>query len=401
MHASPPDDHRATLRLLLTRGVGPTRFNRLLTAFGSPTDVFHATTDDIAATPSCSPKIAAAIRTHDPDREAQVDQQLKTLDELQAHLIVRGSSTYPPALTDLPDAPPVLFVRGTIELDTQRPQHDRFSIAIVGSRKCSIYGAEQTRRFAAAFARNGATVVSGGARGIDGVAHETALQTGGRTIVVLGCGLSHVYPPEHRDLFDRIVSTGQGAIVSEFPVDTPPTPENFPKRNRIIAGLSLGTLVIEASERSGALITARVAVEDQGRDAFALPGRLGDAMSAGTNDLIKRGGAALATDPADVLTALAHTAQLQLGLPRSDRAAQESKPTREPMETRAAVNTATATPTSALHAAILVLIGSGATFDQLLQGFTGTPAELQTELTMLELDGFITRQGPTFIPARR
>jgi DNA processing protein len=191
-----------------------------------------------------------------------------------------GETDYPEALRWIPEPPPVLYIWGTLQ------HEDSLAVAVVGSRKPSPYGQLAAQRLSTALAQYGFTVVSGLARGVDSLAHQGALQAGGRTIAVLGSGINVVYPPEHRRLYEAIRE--QGAVVSEFPFDTKPDRWNFPRRNRIISGLTLGTLVVEASDQSGSLHTARHALE-QGREVFAVPGRIDMPSSRGTNNLIKRG----------------------------------------------------------------------------------------------------------------
>jgi DNA processing protein len=206
--------------------------------------------------------------------------EMERLQAAEIRVTTLGEADYPEALRWIPEPPPVLYIWGTL-------QHaDSLAVAVVGSRKPSPYGQLAAQRLSAELAQYGFTVVSGLARGVDSLAHQGALQAGGRTIAVLGSGINVVYPPEHRRLYEAIRE--QGAVVSEFPFDTKPDRWNFPRRNRIISGLTLGTLVIEASDQSGSLHTARHALE-QGREVFAVPGRIDAPSSRGTNNLIKRG----------------------------------------------------------------------------------------------------------------
>ena len=207
-------------------------------------------------------------------------REMERLQATEIRVTTLVEADYPEALRWIPEPPPVLYIWGTLR------HEDCLAVAVVGSRKPSPYGQLAARRLSAELAQYGFTVVSGLARGVDSLAHQGALQAGGRTIAVLGSGINVVYPPEHRRLYEAIRE--QGAVVSEFPFDTKPDRWNFPRRNRIISGLTLGTLVIEASDQSGSLHTARHALE-QGREVFAVPGRIDVPSSRGTNNLIKRG----------------------------------------------------------------------------------------------------------------
>ena len=202
---------------------------------------------------------------------------------------------YPPRLKEIYDKPPVMFIRGDVV-----PQDER-SIAVVGTRRPTSYGRETARQLTADLASSGVTIVSGLARGIDGIVHRTALEAGARTIAVLGSGVDVIYPPEHRSLAERVSECG--AVISEHPMGARPDAQNFPRRNRIISGMSLGTLVIEAPESSGALLTARHALE-QDREVFAVPGSILSPASRGGNQLIRDSGAKLVTNADDVLEEL-------------------------------------------------------------------------------------------------
>ncbi|HEX3724292.1 MAG TPA: DNA-processing protein DprA [Nitrolancea sp.] len=219
---------------------------------------------------------------------------MQRVERAGVHLLTLADDDYPRLLREISSPPPVLYVRGSITAQ------DENAVAIVGTRRVTSYGREMSRRFGAELATSGVTVVSGLARGVDGVAHAAALDAGGRTIAVLGCGLDTIYPPEHRALADRIIE--QGALVSEFSLGTLPEAQNFPVRNRIISGLSLGIIVVEAPLKSGALITSNFA-GDQGRTVFAVPGSALSSASAGTIQLL-RDGATIAATSDDVLAAL-------------------------------------------------------------------------------------------------
>jgi DNA processing protein len=259
-------------------GVGPVLIKGLLERFGTPKRVFKASRRELAKVDGIGERLAGMIK--ETDVRGKVQGELKLIEEINVSIVTLGDPSYPDNLRQIYDPPPLLYVRGNLQ------PGDDLAVSIVGSRLTSNYGRITTERVAADLARHGATIVSGMARGIDSAAHRGALSAGGRTIAVLGCGVDIVYPPENRRLFEEI--TAHGAVVSEFPLSTPPDGVNFPRRNRIISGLSLGVVVVQANARSGSLITARLALE-QNRDVFAVPGNVGMAGSRGTNRLIKQG----------------------------------------------------------------------------------------------------------------
>jgi DNA processing protein len=289
-----------SIRLAMTSGVGPAIFRALLERFGTAAEVFDAAPADWRSVPGVGTKIAqalAAART-----EIDVDAQIALCEANGISVLARTDDDYPRLLRTIHDPPGVLFVQGSIL------PADALAVAIVGSRHATRYGLQQAERLAAGLARAGLTIVSGLARGIDGAAHRGALSAGGRTIGVLGSGLLEIYPPEHASLAAEV--TAHGAMMSEFPPQFPPVGGAFPQRNRIITGMSLGVVVVEASDRSGALISARHAME-QGREVFAVPGRIDSRMSRGCHALI-RDGAKLVQSIDDVLEELGP-------LPHSDR----------------------------------------------------------------------------------
>lgn len=271
----------------------PRTANLLLQKFGTPEAVFAASPHELAAIPELTEK--QAIRLADPSF-IPTESQLRYLERARVRIVVRGSEEYPRNLTEIPDPPPVLFVRGTLL------ESDRFAVAIVGSRHASPYGRSVAARIAGDLAQAGITVVSGGAVGIDTAAHEAARKAGGRTLVVLGCGLDIPYPPDNHPMFEEIVREEKGALLTEFPLGTKPEHWRFPMRNRVISGLAMGVVVVEAGARSGALITASIAGE-QGRDVMAVPGNVDRPGCKGTNGLIKDG-AILVEDAQDILRAL-------------------------------------------------------------------------------------------------
>ena len=280
------------LTLHLVPGIGPRTMEVLLSAFGSPAGVLAKREEELLRVGGVGPKLARAIR-HSAGTDA-AQRELERCRELGARVLPRGGADYPALLAEIPDAPAILYCQGTL-----LPQ-DEIAVAIVGSRRCTYYGINQAERLAGGLARAGITVVSGLARGIDGAAHQAALAAGGRTIAVTATGLETVYPPGHEQLAEQVAASG--AILTEFRLAQKPLAGLFPQRNRIISGLSLGVIVIEAGRKSGALHTARHAME-QNRDVFAVPGRIDSVACEGCHDLI-RDGATLIRDIDDVLSQL-------------------------------------------------------------------------------------------------
>ena len=258
-------------------GVGNVGFKALLEAFGTPQKVFEAPLSMIKAVPGIGDKTAPQIKSFKDWKK--VEKELECADRTGVSIVTSQDPLYPSQLLSTYDYPAFLYVKGHLK-------EDDVNVAVVGSRTASTYGKFTTERLCRELVLRGITVISGLARGIDSAAHRGALSGKGRTIAVLGCGLDVVYPPENEKLFTEI--SLQGALISEFPFGTPPNAPNFPTRNRIISGISLGVVVVEASEKSGSLITARLALE-QGREVFAVPGSIDSSGSRGTNKLIKQG----------------------------------------------------------------------------------------------------------------
>ena len=299
-----PDDLEHWLRLLRTPGVGHDSARRLLAAFGSPGAIFEARA---AALREVVDRAQADALAREPDRH--VEQCAATQAWLAAaparHVITLGDAAYPAALLESPDPPLLLYAQGRLEVLAQP------AIAVVGSRNPSAQGADNARAFAAHLSRAGLVVVSGLALGIDGAAHEGALAARGATLAVMGTGPDRIYPARHRDLAHRIVA--EGLLLTEFDVGMPPLGENFPRRNRIIAGLARGTLVVEAALPSGSLSTARAALE-AGREVFAIPGSIHSPQSRGCHALIKQG-AKLVESAEDILGELNWTAPTRVAAP--------------------------------------------------------------------------------------
>jgi DNA processing protein len=279
-------------------GVGSSTFRRLIKFFGSPSAVLNASLKELAMVRGLTPSVCQSIIDH--KESIEIDEELRLIEKYNCNIITIEDQTYPSALRAIHDPPPLLYIKGELT------QADSNSIAIVGTRNASPYGKMASEKLSNQLASRGITVVSGLAHGIDTYAHNGALSAGGRTIAVMGNGLDVVYPSENAKLFDAIVNSG--AVISELSMGTQPRRGMFPQRNRLISGISLGTLVVEASRQSGALITADLALE-QGREVFAIPGPIYSEESKGTNWLIKQG-AKLVDSIEDILEELpSHTFQ--------------------------------------------------------------------------------------------
>lgn len=382
---------RDWMQLALTAGIGPILTQRLVTAAGSAAAACGASVALLSGIEGIGS--ARASRLHVALREAAtlVDEELGRSAGLGLTLLCRDDPRYPMLLRSIPDPPVVLYIKGTLE------DRDLNSLAIVGSRKCSYYGREQAERFAALLAGSGFTVISGGARGVDSSAHRGALShPAGRTLAVLGCGVDVVYPPENAHLFEQIAQ--RGAIISEYPLGTSPLAENFPRRNRIVSGMSRGVLVVEADIRSGALITARQAADDHNRPVFAVPGRIDNPLSAGPHQLI-RDGAVLVSGFEDIVAGLdplpAEAHQPTLFEPEAT-----SQTTPAPREAPQVKADPLPALTQRQQLVLQHLSHDAANVDQLVHR-TALPAhEVLQELTLLSLKGLIRRvDGQTY--ARR
>jgi len=346
-------------------GVGPVRFRRLLDYFGSMREAWQAGAEALA-------QAGLEARTVEAVRAAQAsvipEREVERLERAGVKAITWQDTSYPERLRQIYSPPPVLYMRGVIS------SADDWAVAVVGTRRASVYGQEVARRLAGELAEHGVTVVSGLARGIDTHAHRAAIQAGGRTIAVLGSGLDVIYPPENARLAESVIECG--ALISEYPLGTKPEATNFPQRNRIISGLSLGTLVVEAGPTSGALITADFAAEE-GREVFAVPGSILSRGSGGTNRLIQQG-AKLVTSVQDILEELNLSS-----LPQQ-------------LEMKALL------PENETEAALLGLLSSEPMHvDDLVRASNFTVSQVTAALTMMELKGLVRPAGSmSYVRAR-
>ncbi len=294
----------------LIPGIGPVRFSQLLKYFGNLAGAWTAGPAELKQAGLDS----SAIRSITASRpKISLEEEIEKLDRYGVKALTSNDPDYPARLKEIYDFPPVLYIKGSL-----LPQ-DEWCIAVVGTRRATVYGRQVTEEIAADLVRNKITIASGLARGIDTVAHRSTLEAGGRTLAIFACGLDIVYPAENTEMARRIPS--QGALISEYPLGTKPRPDNFPRRNRILSGLSLGVLVVEAGETSGAMITAHLALE-QNREVFAIPGSVLSPASIGTNKLIQEG-AKLVRDYRDILeelnlTAVARQIEMKELLPSSE-----------------------------------------------------------------------------------
>ena len=362
-------DLLSSLTLSMVSGVGPRLQTTLLETFGDAGNVLQQSAQTLQQVRGIGKRVAEEIVS--PDNRLRAREMLERCEAMDVALLSKSTSRFPTGLQTVDDAPGLLFVRGT-----WKPQ-DELAVAIVGSRRCTAYGRRQAERLAGSLVRAGFTVVSGLARGIDAAAHRGALNAGGRTIAVMATGVAEIYPPEHADLAVDISKSG--AVVSEFPLDQKPRPGLFPQRNRIISGLSLGVIIVEATRNSGALYTARHAME-QGREVFAIPGQVDSVASEGCHELIREG-ATLIRNIDDVLN--------ELGPLSSPRTSPEATPVHHPREM-------TLNPQ---EKEVLNLIGSAQIHvDEVLRTTQLDASRVLSTLTVLEMKRFIRRlPGNMFI----
>lgn len=341
----------------LVKGIGAVRLRALIAHFGSVEAAWAASAADLRAA-GLGPKATGGLEK--VRREVDLGRVWSQIEKQNIRILTWDDELYPSRLKEIEQPPPVLYVRG------EWTAEDEFAVAIVGTRRVTPYGRQITEELAAFLAGNGITVVSGLARGVDAVAHQAALRAGGRTAAVLGSGVDKIYPPEHRQLAEQMMK--QGALVSDYAPGTPPEAANFPPRNRIISGLSMATVVIEAGETSGALITAEFAAE-QGREVFAVPGSILAPQSKGTNKLIQQGAQPLLSVN-DIMQALNLT---RLGAQKAARKV---------------------LPADALEAQLLSALGEQPVHVDELRNQTGLPIEkVSATLTLMELKGMVRQVG--------
>ena len=351
------EEKRYWIGFNLVKGIGAVRMRALLAYFDSLADAWSASAEQLREA-GLSPKLAEAVEK--ARTGVDLERVWSQIEKLGVTVLTWDDELYPPRLKEIEQPPPVLYVRGDITMD------DHYAVAIVGTRRITPYGRQITEDLASFLAGQGVTVISGLARGVDAVAHSAVLKAGGRTISVLGSGVDKIYPPEHMQMAEKMMK--QGAVVSDYAIGTPPDATNFPPRNRIISGLSMATVVIEAGETSGALITAEFAAE-QGREVFAVPGNILAPQSKGTNKLIQNGAQPLLS-PQDLMQALNLTR------------AGEFKAARKVL------------PKDAVEAQLLDALGAEPVHVDEIRNQTGLPIEkVSATLTLMELKGMVRQVG--------
>lgn len=338
-------------------GIGPVRLQGLARHFGDLELAWRASESDLLAAGLDRRSLANVLLAR---QSINLDKLAAEVEATGASVLTLDDSDYPALLREIPDAPPVLYFKGTLV------EADRWAVAFVGTRRATVYGRDVTQDLVAGLVNAGITIVSGLALGIDAAAHRAALDSGGRTIAVMGCGIDTIYPPEHRHLAEEIME--HGAVVTEFPPGTPPEGKNFPVRNRIISGFSLGVVVVEAPASSGALLTADVAA-DQGRDVFAVPGNITSKNSTGANRLIQQG-AKLVMRVEDIMDELNLTAVT--------------------VETRTKMREIA--PVDATEAAVIKFLGTEPLHIDEICRLSGLPiVQLSSTLSLMELKGLVRR----------
>ncbi|MCX6080043.1 MAG: DNA-processing protein DprA [Chloroflexi bacterium] len=351
------EDKRYWVGFTLVKGIGAVRLQTLIDHFGDVGTAWNASPFDLVAA-GIGPKLAE--RVIQVRNKVNLDEYMAQAENNSIKILTWNDAEYPAHLKEIDQPPPVIYMRGDVT------QEDSWAVGIVGTRAVTPYGRQVTEELATVLAQNGVTIVSGLARGVDAVAHHAALKAGGRTLAVLGSGVDKIYPPEHRQLAEKIFQ--HGAVISDYPPGTPPESANFPPRNRIISGLSMAVVVVEAGEISGALITAQFAA-DQGRDVFAVPGPVYAPQSKGTNRLIANG-ARILLQPADMLEALDLTRNV------------------ERREVRRVV------PSDATEAALLGYLGAQPVHVDEIRNQLSLPIEkISAALTMMELKGMVRQVG--------
>jgi DNA processing protein len=376
------ENQRYWLALRLIENIGNVGLKNLIQVFGSAQAVFNASETNLARVAQITGKTARRIKKF---HEWQaVDKEIELADKFNVSIVTLKDSSYPKALLNIYDPPPLLYVKGNLIKED-------VNVAVIGSRMASAYGKFMTERLSRELALNGVTVVSGMARGVDSAAHTGAIAGGGRTIAVLGSGIDVIYPPENKKLFEKI--SANGAVITEFPFNTPPRGINFPARNRIISGISLGVVVVEANEKSGSLITARLGLE-QGKEIFAIPGSIDSPGSKGTHKLL-RDGAKLVENVNDILEEILPLAAINM----QDRKPGEEQQEKPEVQSTKSSDRPNIDNLRTEEATILKLIGNSPIYsDNIITDSGYQSREVLSILLSLELKGYIEQlPGKRFI----